>query len=111
MVLIWSFLKLTNYIAVKKKYPFLISGKYLITKYYCNLSYSLQLILWLMIITLVKLILFYGVLMSFSSSLATIGTTILSPISNNDGDKGDLILRIPLSSECGGTLVFSYYRN
>ena len=28
-----------------------------------------------------------------------------------NGDKGDLILRIPLSSECGGTLVFSYYRN
>ena len=84
MTLSWLFLKLTNYIAVKKKYPFLISGKYLITKYYCNLSYCLQLIIWLMIITIVKLILFYGVLIPFSSSLATIGTTILSPISNND---------------------------
>ena len=80
----WLFLKLINYLAIKYKYNTLISGKYQLSEYYCNLSYCLQLVIWLLIITIVKLILFFAILVPFSNELEKMGTSILSPISNHE---------------------------
>lgn len=84
LVLNWIFLTLVNWIANKYKYHMLISGKYTIDNKFCNIPYALQLAIWLIIITIVKILLFYGFLIPAQKSLGEMGTWILSPIYGDD---------------------------
>ena len=98
LVLNWLFITCINYVAHKKGIDLLISGKYTITNKLCNLPYAVQLFIWLVIVTIVKLILFFGVLIPFSNSLGEMGNWILAPISNNDETELIVVMiLVPLS--------------
>ena len=83
MILNWMCIKIINNLAKRYGIVYLVSGNYTLGDSFINKQYLLQLFVWILIITIVKLVLFFGVLIPGSNTLGHIGTIILSPISKH----------------------------
>lgn len=76
-------LLLSNWVAKKKRWNHLQSGEYTPYSNFCNKSYLLQMLVWMGVITITKVLLFYGFIYPLSDQLESVGKQILSPVSKN----------------------------
>ncbi len=99
LVLSWLLITLVNNTVRKMGLLTLVSGEYTIDNTGCiNRQYLFQLLIWIGIITVTKVILFFGILLPFSDSLGKMGTDILKPISNHDETELIVVMiLVPLS--------------
>ena len=76
-------LYIVDRIAVKKRWSSLVSGEYKVTSSFCNRSYVSQILVWIGIVTITKVMLFYCFIYPLSSPLESVADKILKPVSHN----------------------------
>ena len=99
LVLSWLLITLVNNTVRKMGLLTLVSGEYNIDNKGClNRQYLFQLLIWICIITVTKIILFFAILIPFSDGLGKMGTAILKPVSNHDETELIVVMiLVPLS--------------
>ena len=82
----------TNWLARRYHWTSLLSGEYVSDTRCVNVSYLKQIVVWLGIVTVTKLILFGAILIPAQTELVSLGSDILSPVTRHNQETMELII-------------------